>query len=232
MTWGQYQYPFVPMVDKYKWLETRHMVNISDRWKRDKTDNLQFAFFNGVGWEAWENIWGIWNGITPRDAEATRRIATMERALAPFLSSTGWEPLSPMLRYGVFASRWPLGQQTVWTIVNRNEYDVEGPQIDLAPEDGMRYFDLYHGIELTPTKNNAGRIVLSFNIEAHGYGALLASRTAPDSTIQTLMTKMKELTTRPLASYSHEWKVTAATNCGHRCNQTRGKFTRGYGEDP
>ena len=85
------------------------MVNISDRWKRDKTDNLQFAFFNGVGWESWENIWGIWNGITPRDAEATRRVATMERALAPFLISTGWEPLSPMLRYGVFASRWPLG---------------------------------------------------------------------------------------------------------------------------
>ena len=81
MTWGQYQYPFVPMVDKYKWLEPRHMVNISDRWKQDKTDNLQFAFFNGVGWESWENIWGIWNGITPRDAEATRRIATIERAL-------------------------------------------------------------------------------------------------------------------------------------------------------
>ena len=40
------------------------MVNISDRWNRDKTDDLQFAFFNGVGWEAWENIWGIWNGIT------------------------------------------------------------------------------------------------------------------------------------------------------------------------
>ena len=182
MTWGQYQYPFVPMVDKYKWLEPRHMVNISDRWKRDKTDNLQFAFFNGVGWESWENIWGIWNGITPRDAEATRRIATMERALAPFLISADWEPLSPMLRYGMFASRWPQGQQTVWTIVNRNEYDVEGPQIELPPEDGMRYFDLYHGVELTPVKNQAGRIVLSFNVEAHGYGALLASRTAPEAT--------------------------------------------------
>ena len=183
------------------------MVNISDRWKRDKTDHLQFAFFNGVGWESWENIWGIWNGITPRDAEATRRVASMERALAPFLSSTGWEPLSPMLRYGVFASRWPSGQQTVWTIVNRNDYDVEGPQIELAPDDGSRYFDLYHGVELTPVKNQAGRIVLSFNIEAHGYGALLASRTAPDATMQTLMTKMKDLTSRPLATYSHEWKV-------------------------
>jgi formylglycine-generating enzyme required for sulfatase activity len=207
LTWGQYQYPFVPMVDKYKWLETRHQVNISDRWKRDKTDNLQFAFFNGVGWESWENIWGIWNGITPRDAEATRRVATMERALAPFLISAHWEPLTPMLRYGVFASRWPLGQPTVWTIVNRNEYDVEGPQIELQPEDGMRYFDLYHGIELTPAKNQAGQTVLSFSIEAHGYGALLATRNAPDAGIQRLMSKMKELSATPLATYSHEWKV-------------------------
>ena len=89
MTWGQYQFPFTPLVDKYKWLETRHMVNISHRWNRDKTDDLQFAFFNGVGWESWENIWGIWNGITPRDAEATRRVATIERAVAPFLVSPG-----------------------------------------------------------------------------------------------------------------------------------------------
>jgi gamma-glutamyl hercynylcysteine S-oxide synthase len=207
MTWGQYQYPFVPMVDKYKWLETRHMVNISDRWKHDKTDNLQFAFFNGVGWESWENVWGIWNGITPRDAEATRRVATMERALASFLVSADWEPLVPMLRYGVYASRWPSGQQTVWTIVNRNDYDVEGPQIELAPEEGVHYFDLYHGVELTPAKNQAGRNVLSFQIEAHGYGALLVSHPAPDSGIQKLMAKMKELSATPLSSYSHEWRV-------------------------
>jgi hypothetical protein len=135
------------MIDKYKWMEPRHMVNNSDRWKRDKTDNLQFAFFNGVGWESWENVWGIWNGITPRDAEATRRVATIERAVAPFLASADWEPMVPMLRYGVFASRWPLGQQTVWTIVNRNDYDVDGVQIALVPEEGVRYFDLYHGLE-------------------------------------------------------------------------------------
>ncbi|HVO62753.1 MAG TPA: SUMF1/EgtB/PvdO family nonheme iron enzyme [Terriglobales bacterium] len=207
LTWGQYEYPFVLMVDKYKWLEPRHMVNISDRWKRDKTDNLQFAFFNGVGWESWENIWGIWNGITPRDAEATRRVATMERALAPFLVSSGWEPLAPMLRYGVFASRWPLRQQTAWTIVNRNAYDVEGPQIELVSENGMHYFDLYHGVELKPATKQAGRTVLSFQVEAHGYGALLASRDPADLGLQKLMSKMKELSATPLASYSHEWRV-------------------------
>ena len=36
-----------------------------------------------------------------------------------------------MLRYGVFASRWPLGGRTAWTIVNRNSYSVTGPQIDV-----------------------------------------------------------------------------------------------------
>jgi formylglycine-generating enzyme required for sulfatase activity len=207
MTWGQYGFPFVPMVDRYKWLESRHMVNISDRWNRDKTNDLQFAFFNGVGWESWENIWGIWNGITPRDAEATRRIATMERALAPFLVSKDWEPMAPTLRYGVFASRWPRGDKTVWTIVNRNEYEVDGPQIELPAETGVRYFDLYHGAEITPTKAAAKRNVLSFPLEAHGYGALLATRSAPDESIQKLITRMKELTAKPLASYSHEWKV-------------------------
>ena len=207
MTWGQYTFPFAPLVDKYKWLEPRHMVNISDRWNRDKTNDLQFAFFNGVGWESWENIWGIWNGITPRDAEATRRVAAIERAVAPFLSSIEWEPLAPMLRFGVFASRWPLDHQTVWTIVNRNEFDVEGQEIELQPEEGMRYFDLYHGTELKPEHNALGKTVLSFTVEAHGYGALLAARTAPNAGIQTLMSKMKEMSAKPLASYSHEWRV-------------------------
>jgi formylglycine-generating enzyme required for sulfatase activity len=207
MTWGQYQFPFTPLVDKYKWLETRHMVNISHRWNRDKTDDLQFAFFNGVGWESWENIWGIWNGITPRDAEATRRVATIERGVSPFLISKDWEPMSPMLRYGVYASRWPLGGEVVWTIVNRNEYDVAGDQIEVAAKGDLRYFDLYHGVELKPQTRPAGRTVLAFSIEGKGYGAVLATNRAPDQKTVALMSKMKELTATPLADYSHEWKV-------------------------
>jgi gamma-glutamyl hercynylcysteine S-oxide synthase len=206
MTWGQYDFPFAPLVDKYKWLEPRHMVNISHRWNRDKTDDLQFAFFNGVGWESWENIWGIWNGITPRDAEATRRVAKMERALAPFLVSKDWEPMWPMLRYGIYASRWPLEQETVWTIVNRNEYDVEGDQMEVRASEGVRYFDLYHGIELKAQTRGDGKAVLAFPIEAKGYGAVLATKSAPEEKVATLMSQMKALTATPLASYSHEWK--------------------------
>ncbi len=207
MTWGQYQYPFTPLVDKYKWLEPRHMVNISDRWNRDKTRNLQFAFFNGVGWESWENIWGIWNGITPRDAEATRRVATMERALASFLVSPAWEPMTPTLRYGVFASRWPLHDQTLWTIVNRNGYAFDGPQLEVSSTPSLRFFDLYHGVEILAQRDSSGHLMLSFPIEALGYGAILATHSGPGSTIQDLMTQMKQLTAKPLSAYSQEWRV-------------------------
>jgi iron(II)-dependent oxidoreductase len=204
LTWGQYKFAFAPKVDRYKWLEPRHMVNISDRWNRNKTDDLQFAFFNGVGWESWENIWGIWNGITPRDAAATRRVATLERGLAPFLVSQDWEPFTPVLHFGVFASRWPLGEDTAWTIVNRNEYNVSGPQIELPAVEGMHYFDLYHGVELTP-ESRGNKIVLTFDLAQKDYGAILATKAALSESIKGLMTKMKAMTATPLTAFSHEW---------------------------
>jgi formylglycine-generating enzyme required for sulfatase activity len=210
MNWGQYSFPFIPMVDRYKWLETRHMVNISDRWNTDRTNDLQFAFFNGVGWESWENVWGIWIGINPRDAEATRRIATIERAIAPFLVSPDWEPLYPMHSYGVYASRWPLGKETAWTIVNRNSYDVDGPQMNVPLTGGVRYFDLYRGVELKPLPRPDGQTAtLSFPIEGNGYSAILATPDEPGEAILALMRRMTGMTAKPLANWSHEPAVLA-----------------------
>jgi formylglycine-generating enzyme required for sulfatase activity len=203
MNWGQYNFPFIPMVDRYKWLETRHMVNISDRWAQDKTDDLQYAFFNGEGWESWENVWGIWNGINPRDAEAARRMATLERGVAQFLVSPDWEPLYPMLNYGVYASRWPRAQQTVWTIVNRASYDTSGEQMQVPLTPGMRYFDLYHGVELKPAADGEDA-VLSFAMETNGYGAILATPGEPSAAMKDLMRRMAAMTAKPLTAFSHE----------------------------
>jgi formylglycine-generating enzyme required for sulfatase activity len=214
MSWGYYTYPFTPMVSRYKWLETRHMVNVCDRWNKDHTDNLQYAFFNGAGFESWESVWGIWNGINPRDAEATRRVAALERALAPFLVSPEWEPLYPMRHYGVFASRWPLAGQTLFTIVNRNAYTVAGPQIDLPCTPDMRYFDLYHGVELKPVSNPdppKAIATLSFTLEANGYGAILATPSQLTPAIHALLERMAALTAKPLSTYAHESPILPQT---------------------
>jgi formylglycine-generating enzyme required for sulfatase activity len=177
------------------------MVHVCDRWNKDKTNNLQFAFFNGVGYESWENVWGIWNGITPRDAEAIRRVAKIERRFADYLVSPAWEPHTPTVQYGVFASRWPLANRTLWTIVNRTAFNIQGPQLQVPAQPGMRYFDLWNGKELKP-ENGA----LSFPIEAFGFAAILAQREAADAAGSAFLAEMAQLSAKPLASFSKAWE--------------------------
>ena len=47
--------------------------HVTDRFTRDKTNSLQHAFFNGIGYVSAENLWGFWYGTTPHDAEAVLR---------------------------------------------------------------------------------------------------------------------------------------------------------------
>ena len=203
-TWGYWEYKFAPTVSTYKWLEPRHMVHVCDRWKRDHTDNLQFAFFNGTGFESWENVWGIWNQMTPRDAESLRRVASIERAFPELLASKEWEPHTPVLRFGVFASRFSSPPASLWTIVNRNEHAVNGPQLRISAVPGARYFDLWHGTEISP-ESEGGQIVLSLELDPHGYGSVLQTSTAPDEHLSGLLNHMHELSKSPLTSYSAEW---------------------------
>ncbi len=205
MNWAYWKFPFAPMISKAKWIEPRHMEHISDRWARDKTDDLQYAFFNGIGYVSWENIWGIWNGITQRDAEALRRVAAIERCFGDLLTGPDWDPYYPTLQYGIYSSRFPSAKFTLWSVINRNEYAVTGMQLEVPDEPGRRYYDVWHGTELKAARH--GEVdKLSFVMEAHGFGAVLAldgGQPAPD--VSKLLAQMKEWSERPLASYPHEW---------------------------
>ena len=53
VSWGYWTYPAgPPLVARWKWFETRHMTHVCDRWQTHRTDNLQAAWFNGVGFAA------------------------------------------------------------------------------------------------------------------------------------------------------------------------------------
>jgi formylglycine-generating enzyme required for sulfatase activity len=205
MSWGYWKYPFVPMISRGKWLEPRHFVNVCDRWNRDKTDNLQAAFFNGSGYESWENIWGIWNGITERDAEAIRRVAKVERRFAEMLTSADWEPHTPTVQYGVFASKWPQAGRTLWTIVNRNEYTVDGRQLEVPVNAKLHYYDVWHGTELKPVVDG-NTAALVFALEGKGFGAVLAQEQPADASLETFLSEMKRLNAEPLSHFPKEWK--------------------------
>jgi len=207
ISWGYWPYQSVPVVSKYKWIEPRHMVNVCERWAKDRTDGLQSAFFNGVGYETWENVWGIWNAPTPRDAEAIRRIAMIERALPDLLTSADWQPHFPTIQAaaGVHACRFPLHEQTLWLLVNRSDKDSTGPLLKASATAGTRFYDLWHGVELSPAAGAAA--TLNFEIEARGYGAILAVNDAAMSEkVRSLLPRMRQRAKTRLADLSAQWK--------------------------
>ena len=210
VTWEGKEYPFVPMVSKSKWLEPRHMLNVTDRFTRDKTDSLQHAFFNGEGYASLENLWGFWYGTTPRDAETILRFTRIERAMEENLRSPGWEPHSATLQAGIFASRFPTATSTLWTIVNRNEYATAGEQLRVTHKPGMHYYDLWHGAELMPVVHG-DEATLSFSVEGLGFEAVFATGQSLPAQVKDLLAYMAERSKRPLASYSREWKPTPQT---------------------
>ncbi|MEO8937225.1 MAG: SUMF1/EgtB/PvdO family nonheme iron enzyme [Burkholderiaceae bacterium] len=203
----------VPSVAKWKWLEPRHMINVENRWGRERTNDLQYCWFNGVGYNTWENVWGIWNGLTERDAETLRRIATVYRFVPSLVVAREWTPYAPTRQRGVFASRFPADGLTLWTVVNRLESPVEGEQLAIeAAVDGMRYVDVWNGRMLDARRDPDGSDVLSFALESRGFGGLLAI--APGVVVDGLdgfVARMAELAREPLQSWSQAWRALPQT---------------------
>ncbi len=207
LTWGEeWRYGPVPTISAHKWLERRHMVHLVQRRARDRTDELQHAFFNGTGYVSWENIWGSWNGITDRDAEALRRLAKIERFFSDLTTSPEWEPHTPTLQSGVYASKFPGQGRTLWTMINRNEYRVEGQQIVIPWKPGTRVFDLWNGNELLPELFGE-EAILSLDLEERGYGAVLGtSENLKSAEFNAFLVEMREMAKAPLRNFSAEWK--------------------------
>jgi iron(II)-dependent oxidoreductase len=77
--------------------------------------------------------------------------------------------------------------------------------MDVPYSAGMRFFDLYQGVELKPElKANGQTAALRFDMEGLGYGAILATPGEPSESIKSLMARMAAMTKKPLAEYSHE----------------------------
>jgi gamma-glutamyl hercynylcysteine S-oxide synthase len=209
MTWGYWSYPFVPMISRYKWLETRHMPVLTSGGLHH-LDGIQAAFFNGVGYADQEDVIGIHNGFTLREREALRRVVEIERTSANLLVSPEWEPHTPTLQYGVFASKFPDKEDALWTFINRNQYAMEGEQIELPVSPGTRYFDLWHGVELHPSvrANNKIAARLAFSLEPEGFGAILSTRSQTISEpLQRLLQTMQARSKKQLGDYDDQWEV-------------------------
>jgi formylglycine-generating enzyme required for sulfatase activity len=218
MGWGYWPWNVIVDVDIYKWMERRHITQICDRWATDHTRDWQQAFFNGMGTVPWENVWGFFNSMSARDGQALKRVSTLLRFMAPFLTSEQWEPhtiLHPAAHaVGVFASRWPAPagdafsmNATAWTVVNRQGSNYSGPIVVVpCAVAEVTYYDLYAGLQIAPEILADGSCALNVSlIEAGGYGAFIAVNATDASVaavVDPFLVVMAAFTSTALASYS------------------------------
>lgn len=193
----------IPTVIKLKWLEPRHIINIENRWSRNRTNDLQHAFFNGIGYVAWENVFGFVNLITDRDAETLRRVAMVQRRFAPLFVSKDWRPYERTLQFGIFASRFPGEGRTLWTLINRSEFAVTGEQLNVPHVAGARYYDVWNGTELSP-RIEGDRAIIALAIDGRGFGAVLAA-SGEEPGLAEFLKAMADRAATPLPSFSSAW---------------------------
>jgi len=216
IAWGYYSYKWggpdgaslfwrEPGVDRAKWLESRgrRQTHVCDRWAKDRHDALQYAHFNGVGYESWENVWGVYMTFTKRDGEALRRLQTVWRWLgaSDFTSNYDeWLPYTPEVKgNGIYASRWRHSNGTcAWTVVNRDPGSLQfNLEANSSACKGRRLFDLFSGQEVG---------MYGLEVEGHGYGAyLLTSRHWSPSGLEALLEKMVGMTGKLLKDHDATW---------------------------
>ena len=222
MGWGYWDGDAIPQIDTWKWIERRHISHICNRWNTQHTIDLQQALFNGNGFVAWENVWGCWNGMSPYDAEATRRVGALLRFLAPFFSAPAWTPhtlVTPeAYQSAIFSSRWELPggstsgpyafNSTAYTLVGKGQQPWNGATLPVPCSDPSTvYYDLYAGALLPPpVPSSDGGCALSLSLEAGGFGAVLGLSArevspGPPAALTDFLARMREMTARPLATF-------------------------------
>ena len=130
------------------------MVNISDRWNRDQDRRPAIRFFQrrGLG-ELGKHL-----GHLERDHAARCRSdpargddGTRTRAVSRERATGSRSRQCCVLESSRAAGRSAIkrsGRSSIATSTTST-----GPQMELPAADGMRYFDLYHGVELQPTRD-------------------------------------------------------------------------------
>jgi hypothetical protein len=108
----------------------------------------------------------------------------------------------------VYASAWHIGNESLWTVVNRGSNDTSGAQIRVEGSDTRSYYDCYRGAKLVVSSQE-----VEFDIEAGGLGCVFATPNATLAADATaLLATMRALTSsQKINSYSKAWRALQQT---------------------
>ncbi len=217
MSWGYFSgYTNFPPVARTKFLDPRHMVLVCNRWSLNRAEELQMAFFNGIGYVIWENIWGIWNAMTEREWQIVRRTMTILQRFSFGTSSAMWQPYVPRLPLHIFVSAFPVISlhSVFFTLIRTSdtpfadtiELDVTAyPWLLLQKDNELEVYDVYHGSALPFVRFSPLHKVIrvsGISMEAIGYGALfLTTQDKRPKWLLPFLETMQAMTAKPLSNF-------------------------------
>lgn len=131
MSWAQwFGDSDIPGVIRAKWFEPRHMLHQTRRWNRSHIEELHIAWLNGAGMLLWEVVFGSWVGWNEREMRMWKEMVALLRAKNELITKGSWEPLTKLSdeaeAHLVYASRFSLREDSLLTIINKNDSPFEG----------------------------------------------------------------------------------------------------------
>lgn len=163
----------IPTLVRNRWLEQRHLIYRLSRFSHEQSTLIQNAWFNGCGLVIWENVFGTVNPLNPRDRSLYNLMLPALRQFTGFFTEGEWTPLVPVNLNRVYASRWQLGSQKLWTIINRQEQRAVGKLFEEAYVPGTTYVDVITG-QAIKTRVDSSRVSVYVDLRPKAIAGILS----------------------------------------------------------
>ncbi|MGA2914706.1 MAG: SUMF1/EgtB/PvdO family nonheme iron enzyme [Sedimentisphaerales bacterium] len=188
-SWAQWlNEPNEPGILKLKWLQPRHMQYQIRRWDRDRSDEIETAFFNGSGMLVWENIFGSFNPWNTTDRYNWKKANLILHFFSDEFAQT-FEPFYPTLQKKLFTTRWSNKGKEIIVLLNRGKTISNKLLFEINSQPDRLYFDLWNGTKIE-LRINGHTARISGSIDKIGC-ILIIHKSQADDKLRHLLDEMK-----------------------------------------
>jgi len=161
----------MPMTDLWRFVLPEHRLFVINRHSTaaDRICITQRAFFNGMGWVIWQNIFGLALPYSPPEAALLKKCRTIFRENRSSVNSPAPTPLIESGVEGLYANEFPVESKRLWTFYNENDRSIAAAVSDIRTRTGFHLVDVWNGREASLTADGT----LLLEIEARQVGCVV-----------------------------------------------------------
>lgn len=191
-SWAQWlDEPDKPGILKLKWIEPRHIQYQIRRWDRDRSGEIETAFFNGSGMLVWEDIFGTYNPWNLKDRRLWKKANLILHFFADCFTNAESDPYYPSNNQQVYINHWDCSGTDIFVLVNRGNALQNEMLFEVPFEPQMKVYDLWNGETIKP-KVSENIAMISCGLEKLGC-VLVVKDANNDDILQNFLKKMSQI---------------------------------------